>query len=335
MKINPLDMEMSQFNNYTFYTDPCGIIGLCNFDSYSSDGPMSEYQNPSINEGFMKWSSAGGDLFTLVTEDNGQFELKVIEDSTIGGFLKGLQHSEPLIIKDKSFTVLIISAEDKNSYNSFSIKPLITAPNLDSDMTMKPIGEFREFNADGKAVKLNGEAVIKIRYSKQELGGDSPDSLVLCRFNGSSWVKVFSESEHGISGLNGGIITAKVNKLGIYGIFKKTSQKKASASPINIRVFPNPIKKAANDSNGMVIIDSINLFADKTELFLYSVAGELVADNTDDGAIKIYTGIIPTAGQSYCWNLKNNSGKDVAAGVYILLVKVDGVTQIKKIAVIK
>jgi len=94
-----------------------------------------------------------------------------------------------------------------------------------------------------------------------------------------------------------------------------------SDSPYSVRIYPNPVKLSGSgsQSSSKVTIASLPLNA---KIRIYTVSGDLVrelAETDTDGIVE--------------WNLKNSSGKDVASGVYIVLVKSGGKTKTYKIAV--
>ncbi|MDD3626684.1 MAG: hypothetical protein PHV06_05135, partial [bacterium] len=330
------------FNNYTFYTTPVTVVGNCNFDAYSSLSTMSSYHNPAINEGFMKWSSAGGDLFTYIEENNGTYYLRVIEDPTIGGFTRNIAKNSMLTIQDRSFTTLSISGEDASDYNQVTIKSLHTCPFIRFQEGIAPLGEYREFLADGKDVNLNDNAVIGIRFALQELKGRSKEELVICRLDGDIWKEIPSYVTIDKENLDGGIVKASIDKLGVYGIFLKgIDVKKAVADNTEIRIFPNPFKytnPSIYTSLGevSVVFDKINPLADEVEITIYSISGEVIAKMSEDEKLfENVSGTATTSGRAYAWNVCCRSKETVASGVYLAVIEVDGEEYIKKIAVIK
>ncbi len=332
------------FNNFTFCTDPVAEVADCNFDAYSSASTMSSYHDPGINEGFMKWSSAGGDLFSFIEETGGVYKLRVIEDATIGGFGRNPSKNAMFIIQDRAFTKLAITSKDAGRFSFFSIKSLHTAPFLRFEKDKMPIGEWREFLADNKPEQLEGAAIIEIRFSKQELKNRTKDELILCRLEGFEWKEVPSIIDISNDHHDGGVIKASISQLGTYGIFSKGIQdKNVAAETTEPRIFPNPCRiypsnyeLLATVGYNAAIFDNIKPSSKEVNIKIYSIAGELIVDSENDvEAFQDVSGEPTTIDKAIQWNLKNKSGEPVAAGVYIVIIKVDGKEYIKKLAIVK
>src|SRR5262249_47056352 len=88
----------------------------------------------------------------------------------------------------------------------------------------------------------------------------------------------------------------------------------------NVKVQPNPWRK--DKHNGFPITFS-NLVPGTT-VKVFTVSAHLVAE------------LPPSAGSTSSWDLKNNSGDNVASGIYIwLATSVDGQTDRGKMAIIR
>ena len=86
-----------------------------------------------------------------------------------------------------------------------------------------------------------------------------------------------------------------------------------------IRAYPNPWK-ADQNSRPYVTIDGLPASA-VTSVRIFTISGELV--RTLSGT------------QNVQWDLRNNSGENVASGVYIYLLSINGEKHSGKIAVIR
>jgi len=93
----------------------------------------------------------------------------------------------------------------------------------------------------------------------------------------------------------------------------------SSASDLSLlTVHPNPARRFRGEN--MMTFDHIP----GAKISIYSVQGALVVErHLDDGE------------NSFAWNLKNDSGTDVASGVYIYLISSGGDETSGKIAVIR
>ena len=87
-----------------------------------------------------------------------------------------------------------------------------------------------------------------------------------------------------------------------------------------LNVFPNPVRYFAGETE--VVFDNVT---SQLRVRIYNVYGTLIREEAVD-----------SGGNSFRWNLKNNSGEDVASGVYIYFVSNNaGEKKFGKIAVIR
>ncbi|MCD6577950.1 hypothetical protein J7L48_00575, partial [bacterium] len=126
-------------------------------------------------------------------------------------------------------------------------------------------------------------------------------------------------------------LTIQTNHFSTYGLFGQKAT--ITTSLDTVRVFPNPYKYNPNNSK-QVTFDRLPATFDKC--VVYNIAGEIVKtfSNNDIGMIPdpinsstITPGII--------WHLQNNSGKNIASGLYILVIKVGKDSKFYKFAVIR
>ena len=87
----------------------------------------------------------------------------------------------------------------------------------------------------------------------------------------------------------------------------------------SVRAYPNPWK-ADQNGNAFVTIDGLPASA-VTRARIFTISGELV--RTLSGTQKVQ------------WDLRNNSGENVASGIYIYLLDANGEQHSGKIAVIR
>jgi hypothetical protein len=77
-------------------------------------------------------------------------------------------------------------------------------------------------------------------------------------------------------------------------------------------IFPNPCKEWVTVSN----------LPHNVIIRVYNIAGELIKEELNISV-------------EWCWNLRNRWGREVASGIYLILIKSEYETMIKKIAVIR
>ncbi|MFA5858233.1 MAG: exo-alpha-sialidase [Elusimicrobiota bacterium] len=94
------------------------------------------------------------------------------------------------------------------------------------------------------------------------------------------------------------------------------------AQPLdNIKVYPNPVKKNSDTYHG-VVFDNMNV--KNCDISIYDISGELIKVLNNGGEYKI------------TWDLTNNNYNEVASGIYIYQLKIDGkVVKTGKVAVCK
>ncbi|MDD3626855.1 MAG: hypothetical protein PHV06_06005, partial [bacterium] len=234
------------FNNEDFIFYPSTSLIPANFDIYisSSDGAgvNTLVEGNSFNEAFIQWAPAGGDLFTYVSIDEiGNCTLDIISYPTskqIGGFRN--KSSEPLIIKDHSFSSLIFpngyQSQDLDRINFYTPKPGA----VQTSKLLRPINSFRIIELASGQTKLNEKAILSIHYTPAQIRNISEDSLILMRFHPKrkEWIPLNSTLNR-----KTGTVSAEITLTGIYGIF---SDKKAPnlnfIDEWKFFAFPNPVR---------------------------------------------------------------------------------------------
>ncbi|HOK40399.1 MAG TPA: clostripain-related cysteine peptidase [bacterium] len=119
----------------------------------------------------------------------------------------------------------------------------------------------------------------------------------------------------------------EVDHLTYFGIFNNAPQNNLN----NLRVYPNPYVPNSNSNEGRIYQQGVSysgiIFDNLTEtskVYIYSITGELVYNSELANSNIIY------------WDAKNNSGFDVASGIYIYVVKDErGNTKSGKLAIIR
>ncbi len=100
----------------------------------------------------------------------------------------------------------------------------------------------------------------------------------------------------------------------------------------NIVIYPNPyIPNDGNTSTGTPYVGNddgsgiyINGLMSNSKILLYTIDGKLVFETITPAGIGFYQ-----------WNVKNNSGCELASGIYILYVNNASNQATKKISIIK
>ncbi|MCB4792090.1 MAG: carboxypeptidase regulatory-like domain-containing protein [Elusimicrobia bacterium] len=178
------------------------------------------------------------------------------------------------------------------------------------------INEYREIKLDNGA-KVSGQVTLVIPYDDDNNdkivdGTDIPVSILKV-FAYSAETRKWEKLPTQIDAENktaAGITT----HFSLFAIF--------SAPPLtydNIRAYPNPYKPGKGHS--YIKFDNLTMH---TRIQIFTIAGEIVFEKDD-----INIG-------EYSWNVKNQSGNDVASGVYIcLMINDKGDKKIVKVAVIR
>jgi hypothetical protein len=89
---------------------------------------------------------------------------------------------------------------------------------------------------------------------------------------------------------------------------------------VHVLTFPNPFTDSLT-----VIVGEPNS-VDRVEITVFTAAGELVFRFPEENGGEIY---------QQTWDGRNENGEEVAAGIYLLNVDVDGRSQIVKVAKVK
>ena len=93
-----------------------------------------------------------------------------------------------------------------------------------------------------------------------------------------------------------------------------------SASPLwaAVNVFPNPVRVSRGQTE--IVFDKLN---PGSKITIFNVQGVAVREVNVGGATTFH------------WNIRNNSGNDVASGVYVYFISGSGSGESGKIAVIR
>jgi outer membrane protein assembly factor BamB len=161
-----------------------------------------------------------------------------------------------------------------------------------------------------KNIQPQKEITITMNYRDSDIEGLDGSKLSLVRYD-SEHNRWLTEQTAVYTGQNK--IVGNTMHLSIFAMAQLAPAQDLST----VKVFPNPY----NPINGNLTID--NLTAD-AEIKIFNIAGELVA-----------TVSYPSANGRTTWDGRNNSGKIVASGVYLALVKNSAGKKIVKIAVEK
>ncbi|HDS08706.1 MAG TPA: hypothetical protein ENN73_00635, partial [Firmicutes bacterium] len=338
------------FDNTAFWTAADTSIAASNFDVYFRDATLSHnykaVQELNIPEGFEEWTYSGGDKFTYALRSvDGLYSVavhgpEVTESAGIN--VKGASKNNVLIVNDKSKSSVKMSL---NGYSDVSLS-------MRTPVRIKPptnglvyIGEAREIRTKPGSDSFKNGADLTVHFTKEEVRGINQNTLKLYFYDNSrnTWSPV--DGSVVTSYDNGGYVSARVSKQGIYAIF---SGKKASAFEdlSKMRVFPNPFRP--NDGKGStgtilqgIVIDRLPDAID--EIKVYNIAGDLVA--TTDGAVHYYKQADPSWFAPYLtvdpngavavWYGNNDKNKRTASGVYLITIKTTtGHEEIIKVAII-
>ncbi|MCK5598304.1 hypothetical protein KAI78_01670 [bacterium] len=314
------------FNNFTFYSSPATEIGGANFDVYGNGAVLG---NPSMdnafNEGFVSWAPTGGDRFTYVKEDTGNYELKVICDPSIGGFVKLDDASDVYVISDRSGTSLEISELDSSSVFSGVISSPISRPAA-GDSFIEDLGIWRNISINGQNDReFQDHATLAIFVSQREIPNiERPSSLGIYKLDHSGLEELECVIIDDTDGnpendlLDGYILQAQIDSSGTYGVLSDRSIDDCPVEEYGVLYGPNPASEL------------INIIAeDAEEIEIFSISGEKVASLSHGDIERVH-------GNRYVWRLTNSENNSITAGIYIINVSFDaGKNALRKVAVIR
>ncbi len=343
-----------KFDNHDFITNAKSGIENTNFDIYKKTVAKVGYPEDMIlsasdkGEAFTKWATEGGDKLCQVTykyidSNTFVFRLNSFSDdsNTYGGWTNKAGESG-LKVTDHAKTSLEIKG-DITEYGFKTIKILPVQKKFEIPNGYKYFGASRTIVTEPRGTVIPNGANLKLHFTKGAMYNVDPDKerLGLYYVNNDKLEKVNANialCENGYEGY----AYANITKQGDY-VICALPKASAYADFTKVRVFPNPVR--VGKVQGGTIVEGVVLdrLPDKiTEINIYNIAGEKVA-TLDDDAVTCYEPALNThypnidgSGVSVYWDLNNCDGEKVASGIYIVILKAEGIDPIyKKIAVIK
>jgi len=312
-------LQNTNFNTYmTNWDDPV----LTTDDNDVNYIPQIIANNP-YNEAFMNWAPAGGDKITYIAKNGDTYTLSILPIQTnvnvgpTGG-----------VLFDNSFTEVDVPANALTGNTMLSVTPPNEVPST-TDPRMVETGEVREFYADGGGITFNEPVTMIIHYSDEDQDGivdgtDIRENDLKVWYYNTNYTPAEWELIGGDVDPVANTLTIQTNHFSTYGLFGYKA--KATTTLDTVRIFPNPV---ITKDNHQITFDQLPATFDKC--VVYNIAGEVVKTfNTDD--LDITTD--PT-NPTVRWNLANDNGKNVASGLYILVIKVGKDSKYYKFAIIK
>ncbi|MBP7653029.1 right-handed parallel beta-helix repeat-containing protein [Candidatus Dependentiae bacterium] len=192
--------------------------------------------------------------------------------------------------------------------------------------------EYYDKNGISSNIRNSNLSGIELIYEYNDTFSNSLSNSNLSFFyfdeTDSKWIP----EQNYLLDLNEKIIKLTPSHFSVRGIFSRN----LFSPPINILpeiiVYPNPfIPNDGNYQTGKKYDGSLGTgvyfggLPDNTEIEIYTVSGSLIFQT------KYVTG----NNGYYQWNVKNNSGIEIASGVYIVLFKYNVGKTVKKLAIIK
>ncbi|MBP7652289.1 hypothetical protein KA977_02635 [Candidatus Dependentiae bacterium] len=199
--------------------------------------------------------------------------------------------------------------------------------------------------AEGQESRLNKEANVIIDYPDKNNDGwiDNINSPVPVREEWLAvWYRENISEEWKIYNMEKvkfdyekNTVNISVSHFTMYALFTMSEAMNMNNSIDNVVVYPNPyIPNGANPKQGKpytssdpvsgIIFNGIN---DGTKIEVFTLRGKLVWDAVVDNAAAV--------NWKCRWNVKNNSGEDVASGWYLYVINKNGNRKTGKIAVIR
>jgi hypothetical protein len=188
---------------------------------------------------------------------------------------------------------------------------LTTAAVPSSDRATVKVSNVGIEITNNKAKQPRKYFVLTMHYRESDVAGLDKTKLVLAYYDDthSRWVPVASKVDQAAR-----TVTGSFRHLSKFAVVQLTS----AANLNTIKAFPNPFNPR---TDAAMIIDNLT---DKADIRIYTVAGELVRKLD-------YT----SANGRAAWDGKNDSGRTVASGVYLLFIDSPSGKKTLKIAVEK
>jgi len=270
-------------------------------------------------------------------------DIQNISDAIPGYITVEIDHFEPDIeegenadgeqerkekIDNRKNNIIKIGDDDKNTVTQVIIPEgaistetakifVIVNPNNSPEPSGKinSINEYRKIELEG--AELTGEVSIIIPYKDEDNdkkvdGTDIPENTLSAFYYDESrrkWKKLTTELD-----LENNIVTVRTSHFTLFALFGAPADDYS-----NVSVYPNPFKP----SKGHTYIKFDNLTVD-TKMQILTLAGALVWEREDIDAGEV------------TWEVINQSGREVASGVYICLIINDfGEKKIVKVVVVR
>ncbi len=203
---------------------------------------------------------------------------------------------------------LRIPSQSFNETIEITIKSAISVPNA-SDTLVKILNTAIEITLD-KPIQPEKNIFLTIPYNQSDISGLNENKLIISRYDTlhNEWITLASARD-----IINNKITAQTNHLSIFQIMQGSPAGDLS----KVTAGPNILRPSSNPGQVMTFR---NLPANAT-IKIYTYSGELLYEAAEDG-----TG-------NAVWNGKNKSGKQVASGIYIVLIEGAGSKKTLKVAV--
>jgi len=191
--------------------------------------------------------------------------------------------------------------------------------------TNDKVSSYYDFKIGSAQVQSGKTVKISIAYDSTKVADTSMIDVYYLSDNG--WVR---ESNGRSVDTTNKTISAEVNHASLFAVFKSLSGANApSGVPDSYKVYPypNPFKKKTAGSDLTIKVGIPEGSTRDVKIKIYNIVGELVREINESGKIPGWYDII--------WDCKNDSGSEIASGVYIAQVEAGGDEKIIKIAVVK
>lgn len=191
--------------------------------------------------------------------------------------------------------------------------------------TNDKVSSYYDFKIGSAEVQSGKTVKITIAYDSTKVADTNMIDVYYLSDNG--WVR---ESNGRTVDTTNKTISAEVNHASLFAAFKSLSGANApSGIPDSYKVYPypNPFKKKTATSELTIKVGIPAGSARDVKIKIYNIVGELVREINEAGKVPGWYDII--------WDCKNDSGTEIASGVYIAQVEAGGDEKIIKIAVLK
>ena len=350
--------ENDAFNNWNYanlggsYTGTFfNVMDGTNFAIYKRDMTDSNIHFASKVSGgtniqaFLEWAKEGGDkvVNSNYNPATKQFTLNIQSDFTNTTDTTKNRDGEIVNeVKDRSNASIYYKGDlAEYALRSIRIEPVMKRIYIPTGY--KYFGASRLIVTDPIIPNLPNNTEIKLGFNKTSVAGIDLNNYKFNLYYIDNKGKMTQIPSTVLRNDYTYYLYGRASKPGTYAVL--AAPKASIFSDLSkVRVFPSLIKNGKDDSGDAATYIAIDKLPDNvSEINVYNIAGERVAAigngvifaKTDEADVIDYANAVHTGAEAK-WNLTNENGKEIASGLYIIVIKLDnGKSIYRKVAVVR